>query len=567
MATTYPTPKYTTDEILFEFLPLGSAGVNSTDDPSQLDAGQVTDAVNIIFERKIARTRSNLHGWGNVSYPSGTPTYAEAFSIQVAGGSAPQYMDFIVVQDHTNNTFYKLSLTTAVPPSSTVYQIQALTGTVSLSAAIPWSQRNPMIEYNGIILFGNASGGLVRWDPNAGTGLTLTQLTAVKPVYLTVHLDRVIAAYDLSVNGPKSPRTVFWSAPGDETTWSGGTTGSGFTVLDIGDYITGLTTINNMLVICRSSGFTVGTATGQAFPTYNFQKWSDCSTGVTWPDTLAVCDNVMYFVGADDIYTCDLNSAPKPIGHEIQTEFMRAVMNHPFEAGIPVGNFVGYITRAVAGNDWSGGVSTRYRRYYNLFPSQQAFAAGNPPYYHYKYSIDDGTWSKHSYADPMTPVVWDDSGDITSMVTGLPTVACDLFLDTARVAGIMYIMGWAESSGSSLIVPYCEQPAYITTRAHILGQLNKNARVQRVLLRTRDFGNQSIQVSVTSRYEGGTVGGGTVLTVPCGVNNDGAWVRSWADVGRVLGQDFVLQINVPANGQFATDGYGFLWGDEGDFRG
>ncbi len=365
---------------------------------------------------------------------------------------------------------------------------------------------------NGEILIANSTGGLVRWDP---TGGTYTILSNAKYRYVTGHFSRALGAYDTTAtNGDKK---VGWCVTGDIGDWTSIGSGSN-TLSDCPDDITGLGNINNVVVIPRRTGIHLAFPTGYGSNPFRFEAWGRDGSGFPYPSTLCFHSNVLYGVGKDDVYTFDLANLT-PIGYKIRDELLQAI-----HAGV---TFRGFVSTLV-------GCSARTR--YHLVPNSH-----NWP--HYCYDVDERKWSKHSY-----------EASITGGFHFIPSYTTEGF----AVFGSNFIGRWDDS------LP-CETDSWLKSRTFALGDVDKDHRVVRLLLRYRDQGEglANCRFAVTLNQERREEIQRVVVGSPSASNR---WTRAWFNF-RLEGQDGEFRVDIPAGQPFSTNLTAIQVVPGGEYRG
>lgn len=108
------------------------------------------------------------------------------------------------------------------------------------------------------------------------------------------------------------PKRVRWSKSGDPNNWTDFTSGC-TDLLEVGDFITGLTTLQRNTYIFRSNGITAMYPTGVGTAPFTFEQMSYAAQGVgnKFPYSLASYGSMAAFVSADDIYILDGSSLSK----------------------------------------------------------------------------------------------------------------------------------------------------------------------------------------------------------------------------------------------------------------
>lgn len=373
---------------------------------------------------------------------------------------------------------------------------------------------------NGAVLVANASTGIVQFI----TGADAVDISDAPYRYVIGHLQRAFAAYKLS-GGPNDPVTVAWSVQGDATDWTSTTLGAGSAVLsDSADEITGLAIIQNVVVIFHRSQIHIGTPTGQASPAYTFSTFSRervAGIGCVMSTSLAVRDNVARFVGLDNVYAFDLQNIT-PIGDKIKSAFYAQLTTARPSSTFPT-PYKGFYTSL----GWAPG-GNRNRNYYHLFP---VYATAGAP--HWVYSLDDNTWSQHSYAYntnyPFRKLNTSILGDTTNGYDFYYDSDTAAFVDDADNPPGYYV--W-DSTGIS------EGPCTFTSKEIIVGDIVYDYVLERVFLVMRDTtGGLSITCTVTSILNG--VVNTLTMTQSVGGAHDGRLKRYWFN-GRLVGNVFKI---------------------------
>lgn len=365
---------------------------------------------------------------------------------------------------------------------------------------------------NGEILMANSTGGLVRWDPTGGTYVIVAD---AKYRYVTGHFSRALGAYDTTAaNGDKK---IGWCITGDIGDWTG--VGSGSVILsDCPDDITGLGNINNVIVVPRRSGIHLGFPTGYGSLPFRWETWGRDGAGFPYPSTNCFFNNILYGVGKDDVYTYNLSDLT-PIGYKIRGELL-----HALHAGVTYRGFISTLCGDVP------------RPRYNLVPSSNQWP-------HYVYDLADQKWSKHWY-------------DV-SFFGGfhhIPTYTTE----GPALYGIDTIHRWTPE------LP-CEVASWFLSRQIVLGDVEKDHRVNRMLLRYRDWGQYDINCTFNvtlgqeRRSEAAIVSLGSAEA-------SGRWSRAWHNF-RLEGQDGDFRVDVPASFVFGTNLASIRITEGGEYRG
>lgn len=472
--------------------PIG--GINLEDNDAALGENEVRTAQNLLFEAGECKAR-----------PGTTTTEVTTL------GSAPVFFQSLYVGG-TPWTVMQLA-------NGKIYKVVGTTATEITGAGTTFGSAdfNNVCSVNGAVLFGNNTGGVLRW---LTTGVVYTILASARMRYLTSHLSRAVGAYDTNVAGT-GQIMVEWSKPGDETVWntSPSTDGSGSTTLsDAPDDITGLKTIRNTIVVVRRTGFHLGFPTGVAIPAFRFEVFrrGDNSVGCPYPATVAVSDETLFFVGPDDIYMFDLNEIV-PIGYKVRT----AVLNTLRTANK---GYAGFISRMA--------LNGSYRTRYNLVPYGSAVSATDP---HFCYDLRDRTWSRHVYN---TTSAWGFNFIQSGTAEGLARVNASLAAEPIDV------FTWDANVA-------CESLMRFTGRTMRIGPYDRDMQVNRVMMNVRDKTGVSVTVTVDGRR--GDTAVNYPVAITAGTNNDSHWVRKWGNCQGPVGQDVQVSVSVNPNLPFSTD--------------
>lgn len=493
-------------------------GLNTEDNPRMIGLGKASASLNFLFQQKQALTRPGLK--------------IQSVSTGL-GGAIPQwgfgFVDGATVGNLMVTNDSKLwslpDVQSGVPATNITGAAPTIPSFTGLFAAI----------VNSVILMSGVTNGMVRWNP---TGTVATQLNGVNYRYVTSHLARAVAAYDPVVGGAAGPRTVAWSVPGDETTWTGTVNGSGLSVLaDIPDVITGLCILNNVVVIARSYGFHIGQSTGLAFPAYSFQTFNRDGVGVFYPGSLATDSNIAYFLGEDNIYSFDLNTIT-PIGDELRSSIINAAQGGA--------NFRGFVTRTNTNGYIAGINNLSPRPIYHLVPTN-AVLSGSP---HYTYDIREQTWSSHQY------------GAITSTQgfkafdNGLGGEVGVGFFDTGA-----HVDTWNTSIA-------CEQVATVSSGVLQYGKNDRDYTFQRTLLSLLGQGAAiTVKVTINATQADSQVSANQSLLFGS-APDVGLWIRKYFDPGRLVGNNFQITVSTTATQPLVFDEVAAMFDpDEAVYRG
>lgn len=500
------------------------AGLNREDSEDSLGEMEVRNGKNFLWEDDECKTRPGVASEA-VSFSPGTPAIGGSTPTSFVYGNSIRVNDLpytfcIGANDKLYRVDYSAFFTNSDASTTNINSVTPvaveMTGT-----AITWGDPifHNSISFNGIVLIGNSTGGLIRWDPATSY---YTIITDAKFRYITAHLSRAVGGYDTNGSVLVGPRTVGYSKVGDETVWTGGF-GAGTTLLaDSNDEITGMDTLHNVVVVCRRMGFHLGFSTGDSTAPFRFEKWSDNAPGVYFPSTKAVENNVLYFVGRDNTYTFDLNKV-EAIGGKIRKDLNAALI-------VGSTNYRGFISRAAKGST--------FRTRYNIV----GLGAG---LYHYAFDTENGTWSKHLYA--FTPgSAWN---RIISNTSEGPHLT-----DTNATTPHFYT--WDSALA-------CESAAFILSGTYQFGDMEKDYTVHRVIVRSRDNGAITPTLTLSAILNDAVVTSNVSPTTGT-VGADGLWKREWYDV-QLVGQEFTIQLDV--TGKYSVNLISEKVAEAGGFRG
>lgn len=491
------------------YVPTG--GVNYADSEDTIGDTEVANASNFLFENGMALTRPGL---------SSVTTTNISHTAAFAKGLAALQLNLVI---DSSGLLWK------VTPAGVGTQITGA-GT-SFAAGV-----NPMVDIvNNVVLIGGNSGGLIQWNPSGTTYTVLTPGAQYR--YVAGQLARAVAAYGItgSVN---DPITFAYSVPGDQTTWTGSTNGSGLIVLsDAPDVITGLGVMHNIVVLPRATGFHLAYYTGQFAPTFQIQTYTRDGVGAPYPSTISFRNNLMFFVGPDDVYVFDLTNVTS-IGRNIRNKLF-ALLNSG-------SNIIGFTTYHMKN---SVGQYLPCLRYHLV-------ALGSNTT-HFCYNFEAKTWSVHSYAIGVSEWPFDFVG------ASLPIGQDNGFslADNSVPAKIYY---WDAAVA-------CEQPSSVTSKLFYVGNdPTTDYTLQRMLLSNRDLGGTGVTITATARLATNPVSFNNAQAG--GLFNTGYLIRTWFDmmvdgVATGVGQGYQTTVNIPANKAFAFNYLLMRLTEAGEYRG
>lgn len=431
-----------------------------------------------------------------------------------------------VIPGITGNAFYARAhdfttviKTLVLSDDNKLYSLSAaLAATQITGAAVTLDALSTSEGVNGLLLISGNAAGLIRWD--ALTGNTYTVLTDAPYRYVTSHLSRAIAAYNLSGgDNLLDPRTVAWSVAGDETDWT--SFGAGSAVLaDATDAITGLGLMRNTIVIPRSSGFHLGIPTGVSTPPFNWIRHSHgLDSGCVYPTTFTVYGTRCFYVGRNDVFTFDLVE-PKPIGKKIRRELIRLLR---------------------AGNVYRGFVSESFgqelRLQYHLVPMTND---ENLP--SFVFDLGDGSWSRIDYGFA-TGTGWFNLQAIGDSGPALSTYNSD------------EVKHWDDDA-------VVASKASLTTKSLDIGPLTEDVDVTRALVLYRALDEVKVEFSLRLLLSDNDVVLKQAKLLPADVR----WRRLWLDY-RGAGQLPEFKVEMLTAGRFEFAQIDLALGSTSEFLG
>lgn len=502
------------------YTPIG--GINSTDNEAAIEQYECAQGtLNFLFEGKEALTRPGL---------TSTVVGSNAQPVWWSQGINAIITNYILTAVGTAGRIWYLAQTgvwtEVTGPGTNFNSVPA----PDFSAA----------GVNGVILIGGSSSGALRWDP---AGNVYTVLATAPWKYVISHLSRAVGAFDLNVAGT-GQRTLGWSVAGDETTWTGATNGSGRSIIaDMPDQMTGLGVMRDVVVIFRQRGIHLAIPTGLAFPAYSIKTWNRTARGCAYPLSLQVHDNVSYFMSYDDVHTFDLVNM-KSIGYKIRKTLFSQLSANP---GLL---FRGVLVRSL--NNASANLSVP-RDWYVLVPvwgSKTGVGSASAASI-FLYDILEDTWSIHDFAASLNAA----GEDLRTLSAG--EIGFQMF-DTASPSNVSR---WARGAA-------CERASVLKTRVTLAADDPwSDYLVERALLSYRNQGAHNVTVKVSCEQAGvnttfqdsqATHGGATAL-----------WSRLWFNLRQNArpGQNFQVEIDIPAGNNFNMDWVGLQSVRSGDYRG
>jgi len=494
------------------------------------NADSCTEAINFLFERGVARTRPHARNWYSEFTAAHIVDYAKSFVLNQGN----RYTLYI---DSANSALIRFAST----DSSTSHSKSQITG-----AGLTFGNRlyHNMIVASGDIVIGNHPGGMVTHTPLSTTTYTIT--SGAKYRYFTTSFNRVVGAYDITA-GANNPRSIGWSTTTDITDWT--STGAGSTELtDIPDDITGLKSVNNVVVVARQTGWTLGYVTGSnTTGPFRWNLMVRDGAGCAWPATLDNYNNTLYCVGHDDVYQFDINQGAKPIGAQIREPLMRSISKGArYKGVITKGDFL-----YEPGAETVDGVQNNFvpRVRYHLVPVVPSEGAR-----HYSFDLKDQSWSSHSYNFRINEA-WEYVRDIANhpiWSLSFASAATDpehiSWWDGA--AGARYAADATPTSWPDEIV---DQDHVLVSPTFILGDTaSRDMNINRLMLvwaleanvGGEEFPKVKLVATVQQEYKQVQVEQSLDLAEKIDARS-GEWNRSWFNV-RLVGNLLKLQLVVPA---------------------
>lgn len=490
-------------------------GINMEDPHIRVRPDQCTEALNMLFERNICRTRPYTQ---RITYGFWPNPSTNKFRFG---------RGMLVGADNPNSVVILSNGTLAKGP-----QAQALSQDGAGTLALGDPEFDNITVVNGVFAIGNnAFNGMVRHDP-------ATDLFSIVPStpfrYYTGLYSRAIGAYS------NIPNQVGWSVAGDETDWSGA--GSGTSVLaETTDEITGARTVQNILVILRSMGLTLGFPTGQGTAPIRFETVIRAGRqGCPYPSTVADDGNTLFYVGHDNVYRVDMNWDPAPIGKEIRRELLfwlaRGVLFRGFttrmDYGLPSGGAF-----FLAANEMVDPVA---RLRYHLVPIQR------PGVPHYSFDMESNTWSRHTYTLPLLGGL--EGFNRSGSTAGVSAVSwCTLLLLDEATPDVLR---WAENStGQGEIA---DNGSSISSGVFVVGEPDMEYTCNRAFITwaldafhgTSEANPPAFEMRIECKQQQRPVAQASDVSLYQVSEAYGDWQGTWVDF-KVTGQFFKIRLTIP----------------------
>lgn len=482
-----------------------AAGLNKEDPEILLSEGQCSDAVNVVFENGVVRTRPGTTRWTMILNDTSSAIELNRFDgimfIDIATNP-----NFLIA---CNGKLYRMAASLPLvyyPGASISYELSGVQITGSAFTAAPL-ESTALGFVNGVCL-ACLSDGVRRWVPPTVSYTDVPDPTAgnLNYKYVCAHLTRAIYARKVG-SGALDPYSIIYSVAGDEADCSGA--GSGTVVLSdaIGE-ICGLANVQGSIVVARLDGFHIGNPTGLSDPAFTWKLHSNNSVGPRWGYDFCSDGRRCYFVGEDDVYTFDLIET-KPIGYAIRKELTKNLAD-----GV---RYRGFLSPRTYGNP---------RLQYHLVPDRARGRA------HFVYDIDRDYWSRHSYGDEEL------NGGVYFRRTGL--IAGPMILQRQDFPTLAPTYGLLLDKGAT-----CTIPAFVEGRSILVTHPDRETTVNRAMLIYRHSGPAPIEIIVSC--DGVNSNQATSQDVSVALDPSAKWSRKWIDV-RVQGAFSSLRITLPYGG-------------------
>lgn len=229
---------------------------------------------------------------------------------------------------------------------------------------------------NSRIYFSNGSKRILYTDGEASIKDANCQGAAR---FLSLNASHLIAAYMTEPEPGTSgsinyPQRVRWAKAGDPNDWVAFGAGAN-DLLDVPDYITGLSTLGRNTIVYRQNGFTAMVPTGIGTAPFTFENITNSPLGVGnfYPYSLAVYHDTAAFVAINDIYTINSGLQLQSIGGKSKKKIMEQLGNASGDVvcGFPVAQL---------------GPGIDYLSYWLMIPPGNCWV----------YSFDDDAWQQFS---------------------------------------------------------------------------------------------------------------------------------------------------------------------------
>lgn len=205
---------------------------------------------------------------------------------------------------------------------SGAYAGSAVIGTYKIRKVYttPTGERWSWAVVDDKLCFGNGNTAVQYWT-GSGYASALNSTYADGARYMTAFANRLIIG-DCKSSSVRNPNLVMWSKEGDPTDWTDSTAGSN-EFIDTEDYIMGLSTAGDYLVVYKLNSLVLGSRTGISTAPIEFSK-SRPGVGCVAPYSIVSAVGVNFWLGQDDFYVLD-GDYPRAIGEKSRYRFYDVV--------------------------------------------------------------------------------------------------------------------------------------------------------------------------------------------------------------------------------------------------
>jgi hypothetical protein len=250
-------------------------------------------------------TNKVVTGSGTTWKPATNPVEVGDLFIMDDDHSANDEIDanWNVIATVTSDT--SITLTDAYTKNGTDYKIRKL-------YSVPTGEKWWWATVDDIFCFGNGNVNVQKFEATSDTYASSLDTTyAVKARYGIEYANRLVIA---DYGSTRDPLSIRWSNEGDPETWTGTTAGTA-TMLESGDFITGLGKIGVMMVVYQREGMIIATRSGVSTAPINFSK-PRVGIGLLAPYSLIQAFGTNYFLSRNNFYKM-VADQPVPIGDDI----------------------------------------------------------------------------------------------------------------------------------------------------------------------------------------------------------------------------------------------------------
>lgn len=199
-----------------------------------------------------------------------------------------------------------ITLTDDYTKNGTTYKIRKV-------YSVPTGEKWWNATVDDIFCFGNGNVNVQKYEASADTYASdLDATNAVKARYGVEYANRLVIA---DFGSTRDPLSVRWSKEGDPETWEDGVTSGTVTMLESGDFITGLGKIGVMMVVYQKEGMMIATRSGVSTAPINFSK-PRVGIGLLAPYSLIQGFGTNYFLSRNNFYRM-VADQPVAMGNDI----------------------------------------------------------------------------------------------------------------------------------------------------------------------------------------------------------------------------------------------------------